>query len=294
MSIFDKSYKSYKWVLRKGSRKEVCPACGQRRFVPYVSAADGVTLAGPEYGRCDREQHCGYIKYPSANPDATLYDALNLKQSEPKPPMRIDNGVVDALRPVPGLFVAWMGGLLTTEQIERAACLYELGGYKQRVVFLQRGYDGEIHAGKLIEYKADGHRNKDAFPPVQWLHKVRDFAPYVRGEELEQCFFGEFLLSLTSRPVAIVESEKTAVVLSQLQPSAVWIASGGSQGLKRLQDRECLNGRDVLLVPDNGCYWEWRGIADAHGWGTWDGCERGSVFDGCDILDIIESKKMNK
>ena len=58
---------NYKWVLRKGSRKEICPNCGQKRFVPYVSAADGKTLAGAQYGRCDREQHCGYICYPSGD-----------------------------------------------------------------------------------------------------------------------------------------------------------------------------------------------------------------------------------
>ena len=54
----------YKWSLRKGGKKERCPQCGKLRFVPFVLTADPTVKAGTEYGRCDREQSCGYFRYP--------------------------------------------------------------------------------------------------------------------------------------------------------------------------------------------------------------------------------------
>lgn len=55
---------NYKWSLRKGGKKERCPQCGKMRFVPFVLTADPTVKAGPDYGRCDREQSCGYFLYP--------------------------------------------------------------------------------------------------------------------------------------------------------------------------------------------------------------------------------------
>ena len=49
--------KKFKYHLRGGSAKEVCPNCGQRTFVPYVDDAE--QIVGELYGRCDRENKCG-------------------------------------------------------------------------------------------------------------------------------------------------------------------------------------------------------------------------------------------
>ena len=54
--------KKFKYHLRGGSAKEVCPNCGQRTFVPYVDDAE--QIVGELYGRCDRENKCGYYRYP--------------------------------------------------------------------------------------------------------------------------------------------------------------------------------------------------------------------------------------
>ena len=75
----------YKWTLRKGGGKMICPKCGQRRFVPYVSTLDGKTLAGSEYGRCDREQSCGYQLYPGKDVNAGDIKPVEVKI---EPPLR--------------------------------------------------------------------------------------------------------------------------------------------------------------------------------------------------------------
>ncbi len=69
-----------------------------------------------------------------------------------------------------------------------------------------------------------GKRIKEPYNHVTWVHSVLHKGDY----NLKQCFFGEHLLSEDkSRPVALVESEKTALVASYYLPQFLWIASGG-------------------------------------------------------------------
>lgn len=77
------------------------------------------------------------------------------------------------------------------------------------------------------------------------------------GFELRQCLFGEHLLAAdNSMPVAVVESEKTAVICSALLPCYTWLACGS---LTNLNARMCgpLKGRKVVLYPDLGAYDKW-------------------------------------
>jgi len=62
-------------------------------------------------------------------------------------------------------------------------------------------------------------------------------------------FFGEHLLTDTTKIVAIVESEKTAIIASGLLPDFIWIAAGQLQGLN-IDKCKCLTGRNVVLFPD--------------------------------------------
>lgn len=45
-----------------------CPQCGRKHcFAPYVDKDK--RPAGEEYGRCDHESSCGYVKYPPSETD---------------------------------------------------------------------------------------------------------------------------------------------------------------------------------------------------------------------------------
>ena len=108
--------------------------------------------------------------------------------------------------------------------------------------------------------------------------------------ELQQCYFGEHLLNeQPTAKVVIVESEKTAAVLSQFSNSWVWLASGGSQGLKNPDKNKSLHGREVWLLPDHGQYWNWATVAHENGWQIFDQIEEYPSFPGCDILDLLEA-----
>jgi hypothetical protein len=97
-----------------------------------------------------------------------------------------------------------------------------------------------------------GKRVKNLEPPVYWVHKAIKQSEF----ELRQCLFGEHLLIDKTKPVAIVESEKTAVIASVYLPQFIWVAVGS---LTNLNAEKCsiLKGRTVTLFPDLNGFEKW-------------------------------------
>lgn len=270
----------YKYQLRKGGRKAVCPKCGQRRFVPYVLSEDNATIVNPSWGRCDREDSCGYWVKPNDNavvPDKAIV--------EPVEPIRWKSIVGDTRGNSLMPYATW---LLGPAKAVNAFARYRVTCWEQWCVFWQLAADKTIRAGKAIRY-VDGHRDKTAVPPVRWMHKERPLRHYFTGEALEQCFFGEHLLTDGCK-VAVVESEKTALLMSELRPEYIWLASGGSCNLQNPEKNKVLDGHDVTVFPDNGMYIKWRQIALPKGWSVDDTClpPRDGMKQGYDILDLAE------
>ena len=277
----------YKWQLRKGSGKCECPSCGHKRFVPYVLAADNTTLAGREYGRCDREQNCGYHRYPNGVP------AENKPIIKPAPQQPIEFYPARVMINTDTNLFAYAVRLVGYEAAKRAWSRYHVDKFGTGTLFWQISKGMQIRAGKVIQYQPNGHRVKGGLP-VLWLHKSKFViadGSWFRGQELKQCFYGEHLLAhkeYNDLPVAIVESEKTATLMSELRPEYLWLACGGSQNLKNADKNKVLAGRSVRLFPDNGQYNHWVCIAHANGWTCDDYLEHNTPFEGADILDLYE------
>ncbi len=132
----------------------------------------------------------------------------------------------------------------------KLAQIDELG---RATVYPQIDVEGRLRAAKIIRYDAEtGHRDKST--GAQWLHsylRLRDF-------DLRQCLFGEHLLA--ERPdavVGLVEAEKTAVICAMTNPSMVWVATGGKQGLSA-ERLEPLRGRKVVVFADADAADEWQ------------------------------------
>jgi hypothetical protein len=64
----------------------------------------------------------------------------------------------------------------------------------------------------------------------------------------------------------VVEAEKTAVIMSEVKPEYIWLATGGKTELNVAKLRP-LAGRRIILFPDTDedgqTYREWYGIAEA-------------------------------
>ena len=137
---------------------------------------------------------------------------------------------------------------------------YQVGSSKYwdgATVFWQIDHKSKVRTGKIMLYNAEtGKRIKEAYNHVTWVHSVLHKGNY----NLKQCFFGEHLLSENkTRPVALVESEKTALIASYYLPQYLWLASGGKNGCFNENSLSVLAGRSVVLFPDLGVTEYWQG-----------------------------------
>jgi hypothetical protein len=57
---------NFKYKFDKSSRKYLCPGCGKKKLVRYVDSVTG-ELQPEQFGRCDREDSCGYYMYPKSD-----------------------------------------------------------------------------------------------------------------------------------------------------------------------------------------------------------------------------------
>jgi len=251
------------YILQKGSKKLICPECGKKTFVPFVDAITGDQLPG-QYGRCDREVNCSYFFSPykagyhkSNKPD--LSNSVNFKKPAPKKFSIINAELFKQSRKAykQNNFVQWLklcfGSVVTSDLISR----YHIGTSKHwpgATIFWQIDKQGKIRTGKIMLYDPKtGRRVKEPYNHIAWAHKALQLPEF----ELQQCLFGEHLLNQNPAcPVAIVESEKTAIIASAYLPRFVWLAVGS---LTNLNPAKCkvLAGCRVFLFPDLNAFDKW-------------------------------------
>ena len=140
-------------------------------------------------------------------------------------------------------------------------------------IFWQIDNDGNVRTGKMMLYKADGHRDKrDGAYTFDWIHSAlfRDKRHPEYDEdkqEMKQCYFGMHLLNAykvknVDQAVCIVESEKTAVIMAAAygnNAKQVWMACGGLENLTIEKLKPITEqGRQIILYPDRDGIQKWR------------------------------------
>jgi hypothetical protein len=131
----------------------------------------------------------------------------------------------------------------------------------KETIFFQIDKDGRCRTGKVMKYNPEtGRRIKDDKTPskITWVHSLLKQQGLLKQDwELTQCLFGEHLLSeYPASKVALVESEKTAIICAAIMPRFIWLATGGKT---QLGDKlEVLRGREVVAFPDIDAYDTWQ------------------------------------
>jgi len=246
----------YRYSLEKGSREFHCPACERKRFVRYIDNETGNYLPD-DIGRCERVNSCGYHKKPR---EAAGFDYkpsyFAPKPVKPLKPSTLPYSMVEATlnRYDRNQLVQWMATLpgWDISRAMAAASHYKLGTGSRGVagwpIFWLIDESGKVRSGKTIRYE-NGHRAKDGYS-YDWIHTILSRSGFFGREEFElvQCFYGVGIVDST-KPIAIVESEKTAIIASQYLPQFHWLAAGMKHGINEYKLRP-LRGRQITLFPD--------------------------------------------
>lgn len=253
----------YKLETYKGrATRHECPSCHTPQvFARYVDEQGN--YVADNVGRCNREDKCGYHLTPSEyfKDKGINYTPKVNVIPKPLPPTDYipEEMVIRSLTADNHLFTF----LIRQFGVQRVASIldtYYIGdGKGKKTIFWQYDEQGRVRTGKIMLYDPrTGRRVKNQPNSFDWAHR------HIKSDyQLEQCLFGQHLLARENKPIAIVESEKSAVIASIVVPDYTWIATGGKSNFRLM---EVLRGQDVTLFPDLGAYEDWREHAGRYGY----------------------------
>ena len=265
--------KDYKYILEpyKSSKSRYkCPSCGKAsQFTKYVNI-EVSEYVGENVGICNRVDKCGYHLTPKAY--LQRFDRfsggsnLSVQNVEPITPLlnryneQLPTTFLDRETLVKSYqktadnnFLKYLKNLFDERTMLALKKEYLIGSSERdssRVDFFQIDINKNIRQLKNIGYDPITGKKQNVF----FTFPKSKYPDY----NLVQCFFGEHLLSrYPNKKVALVESEKTAIIASIYINEFVWLAAGNANGLNH-KKTEVLKGRDVILYPDLGQYDSWQ------------------------------------
>ena len=183
----------------------------------------------------------------------------------------------------------WLSTRFPAEQVAEVLARYRTGSTRDgRIIYWQIDEHGQVRAGKVMAYDLDGHRMKDGKGNVCWVHSMK--IDGIRFDEMlvPQCLFGLHLINVdvnvndnchpedihreahstlsfssslalqaaTLPLVMLVESEKTALIMSLVCPDRVWLATGGKANFKESMLAPLI-GLEVAVYPDADALHDW-------------------------------------
>ncbi len=288
----------YKYSLDSSSKKFTCPSCNKQTFVRYIENSNSSYLDS-EFGRCDRETNCAYHNPPKN----TKKGFIVCCKPKPKPSFHshdlLKNSFVGNQE---NNFIEFLKTLFTAEKVKEVVSKYSIGTskhYKGATIFWQIDNLEKVHAGKILQYiPKTGKRAKssDGKALINWVHSLNK----IEGFNLDQCLFGLHLINKADqKTIAIVESEKTAVIMSVFKPEYTWLATGSKHGFKQSM-LDPVKQFKIIAFPDKSEYEDWKQRAielNTKGFKIHvsDWIEKTDLDSGSDLADVfINESKTSK
>lgn len=130
--------------------------------------------------------------------------------------------------------------------------------WNNATVFWQINDKEQIQGAKIMQYdRFTGKRVKEPYNHINWLHKATKEPDFI----LCQCLFGLHRINEDyQKTIAIVESEKTAIIMSIFLPDYIWLATGSKSNFK-FELLKPLKKRNIIAFPDKGEYCNWLNVA---------------------------------
>ncbi|KOY52241.1 DUF6371 domain-containing protein [Polaribacter dokdonensis] len=307
--------KNYKYSLDPSSKKFLCPNCNKKTFVKFI---DNETMQYLNHidGRCDRESKCGYFKNPSKNcivNNASInhvatqptfhkttvlqqFSSINQQDNNSRQQINIVNNGINNIKQQNN-FITYLLKHYDPTKVLQAINKFQLGTtnyWNGATVFWQIDSQNVIHGGKIMLYDRNtGKRVKKPYNRISWIHKQMKLKDFV----LQQCLFGLQNINNIEKgnTICLVESEKTAVIMSIVEPKVLWLATGSKSNFQK----ELLNPLkeyNVIAYPDKTEFDKWNKVSKQLNLeGFHIQCstilETSNIEDGGDLVDLINSEQ---
>ncbi|QXP62735.1 DUF6371 domain-containing protein [Polaribacter sp. HaHaR_3_91] len=246
---------NYKYSLDRSSRKFICPNCHKKTFVKFIDNETNLYLNSSD-GRCDRESKCGYFKKPTSNCITNINNCI----TEVIQPSYHNRKVLQEYcnTKQQSNFISYLLRNFEPKIVSQAIDMYHIGTtnyWHGATIFWQIDTKNVIRGGKIMLYNCNtGKRVKKPFNHVSWIHKQLKLNNFV----LQQCLFGLHLINSISKSdtICIVESEKTAIIMSIMIPNFIWLATGSKTGFKEKM-LQPIKDYAIIAYPDKTEYKIW-------------------------------------
>lgn len=251
---------------RNSKSRYHCPRCGKKEFARYIDEF-GNHLSS-DVGRCNREIKCGYHFKPreffAINPTYSTKRKPFERQKKfaEKPRVkafsRIDERFVKQTfgNYERNNFIQFLKSIFPHDTVRSLIRCFCLGTWVNGAcVFWQIDKNFSVRTGKIISFDKEGHRSGY----ISWVHSELLKQKKINEFELKQSLFAEHLIILNPKiqTVAIVESEKTAVICQVFWQNIIFLACGGLSNLNS-EKLEAVKSKKILLFPDSDGYEKWK------------------------------------
>lgn len=157
-------------------------------------------------------------------------------------------------------FVQFLKNNFSKHQVNTAIKRYRIGSSKHwagATIFWQIDNNNKIRHGKIMLYDAKTGKRVKSNDGRAYISSVRAVLK-LKEFELQQCLFGLHLIKvLRNKTIAIVEGEKTAILMSIFKPEYIWMATGSKQGFK-IKSLNPIKDYNIVAFPDKGEHNDWQ------------------------------------
>lgn len=252
MDFITDNYNLYN--LDENQKYSTCPICSSKRSIKNQKQKCLIVNWDKGFATC---QHCRIvIQIHGAKRAHNFFNPFRYKKDIPGSRHSIEffNEVVFKFKNDVNNFSNFLESYFTREKIfeaERKLLIFSSSDfYTKSIAFPYIDEKEEITGIKLMPYNSQGKRikNKDGNGVVNWIHslyKIKDW-------NNDFCLFGlHQIIERSDKSVHIVESEKTAFVMTIVKPEFIWLSTGGLMMLNRKKLLPLKNYR-IVLHPDKG------------------------------------------
>lgn len=226
-----------------------CP-CGKDnkngKFAPYDGAE--------RYGYC---HSCNKNFMPS---EGTIEVPLVVKKVAPQTSyLSLELVEKSYLSELPNNFIQFLYSIFTKQEVDDVVAKYFIGTSKKwegATVFWQIDNFEKVRHGKIMLFNGEIGKRLKRDDGKAYIDSVRSVLK-IKNFNLSQCLFGLHQIAESKlSTIALVEGEKSAVIMSIFKPKYIWLATGSKGGFK-FEMLKPIKDYKIIAFPDKSEYNDW-------------------------------------